>query len=131
MTKPTVFNYKAYEELRQAYKDLLSDNQTLMADNRKLRAEVEKLKKTNAGYTKVLAKSQETADKFARIFVEEMEIITFPDGTTRRVCGVPHGTWEERSYGLVSVCSECGSVVLCKTWFCPHCGAIMDGGKSE
>ena len=129
--KPTVFNYKAYEDLRQAYKDLLSDNQTLMADNRKLRAEVEELRKTNAGYTKVLAKSQDTANRFMRIFAEEMEIITFPDGTTRRVCGVPHGTWERRSNALVPVCSECGEPVIIKTWFCPHCGAIMDGGKSE
>lgn len=54
---------KSHEELRQAYKELLSDNQTLMADNRKLRAEVEELKKTNAGYTKVLAKSQDTVNK--------------------------------------------------------------------
>lgn len=61
--KPTVFNYKAFEDLRQAYKDLLSDNQTLMADNRKLRAEAEELKKTNAGYTKVLDKSQDTVNK--------------------------------------------------------------------
>ena len=71
--KPTVFNYKAYEELRKAYKDLLSDNQTLMADNRKLRAEVEELKKTNAGYTKVLAKSQDTVNKLMRILEDKNE----------------------------------------------------------
>lgn len=131
MTKQTVFNYKAYEDLRQAYKDLLSDNQTLMADNRKLRAEVEELKRTNEGYTKVLAKSQETANRFMRVFVEEMEIITFPDGTTRRVCGVPHGKWEKGSNRIIPICSECGVPVLYKSCFCPHCGAIMDGGKSE
>jgi regulator of replication initiation timing len=39
MTKPLVFNYQKYEELRQAYKDLLEDNQTLMADNKRLREE--------------------------------------------------------------------------------------------
>lgn len=61
--KPTVFNYKAFEDLRQAYKELLSDNQTLMADNRKLRAEVEELKRVNEGYTKVIAKSQDTVNK--------------------------------------------------------------------
>lgn len=54
---------KSHEELRQAYKELLSDNQTLMADNRKLRAEVEELKRVNEGYTKVLAKSQDTVNK--------------------------------------------------------------------
>lgn len=43
MSKPLVFNYKEYEELRQAYKQLLSDNQALMADNRKLRAKVANL----------------------------------------------------------------------------------------
>ena len=129
MTKPTVFNYKAFEDLRQAYKELLSDNQTLMADNRKLRAEVEELKKTNAGYTKVLAKSQDTANRFMRVFAEEMEIITFPDGTTRRVCGVPHGRWIRSKF--ISTCSECDAVVVFESCFCPHCGAIMDGGKSE
>lgn len=39
-TKPLVFNYKRYEELREAYKQLLEDNQKLMADNRRLRAEL-------------------------------------------------------------------------------------------
>lgn len=40
MTKPLVFNYKRYEELRKAYQELLADNQKLMADNRKLREKV-------------------------------------------------------------------------------------------
>lgn len=44
MTKPLVFNYKRYEELREAYKQLLEDNQKLMADNRRLRAELDNLK---------------------------------------------------------------------------------------
>jgi regulator of replication initiation timing len=39
MTKPLVFNYKQYEELRQAYKDLLEDNNKLIADNKRLRKE--------------------------------------------------------------------------------------------
>ena len=39
MTKPLVFNYKKYEELRQAYKDLLEDNNKLIADNKRLRKE--------------------------------------------------------------------------------------------
>ena len=39
MTKPIVFNYKQYEELREAYKQLLEDNNKLMADNKRLRAE--------------------------------------------------------------------------------------------
>lgn len=37
MTKPIVFSYRKYEELREAYKELLQDNQRLMADNRRLR----------------------------------------------------------------------------------------------
>lgn len=41
MSKPIVFNYREYEELREAYKDLLADNNKLKADNRKLRANLE------------------------------------------------------------------------------------------
>lgn len=43
MNKPTVFNFKRYEELRDAYKALLADNNQLMADNRKLRDRVRNL----------------------------------------------------------------------------------------
>ena len=68
MTKPLVFNYKDYEELRQAYKELLADNQTLMADNRKLRKELDDLKRLNDGYIKIIAKSQETANKLMTHF---------------------------------------------------------------
>ena len=39
MNKPLVFNYKQYEELRQAYKELLEDNNKLIADNKRLRKE--------------------------------------------------------------------------------------------
>lgn len=39
MNKPLVFNYKQYEELRQAYRNLLKDNNKLMADNKRLRKE--------------------------------------------------------------------------------------------
>ena len=41
MTKPIVFSYKEYTDLREAYKNLLEDNQTLMADNRELRKKVQ------------------------------------------------------------------------------------------
>ena len=44
MSKPLVFNYKEYEDLRWAYKQLLEDNQKLMSDNRKLREENTNLK---------------------------------------------------------------------------------------
>lgn len=37
MNKPLVFNYKDYQDLREAYKKLLADNQRLLIDNRKLR----------------------------------------------------------------------------------------------
>ncbi len=54
MSKPLVFNYKQYEELREAYRQLLEDNQKLMADNRKIRqkmrhqaTEVNRMKKEN------------------------------------------------------------------------------------
>ena len=43
LIKPICFNYKKYEELREAYKQLLEDNQKLMADNRRLRDKVSKL----------------------------------------------------------------------------------------
>lgn len=45
MNKPNVFNYKRYEELREAYKQLLEDNQRLMADNRRLRKELIEMEK--------------------------------------------------------------------------------------
>ena len=41
MTKPLVFSYKDYTDLREAYAKMLEDNQTLMADNRELRAKVQ------------------------------------------------------------------------------------------
>ena len=34
--KPIVFNYRQYEELREAYKALLEDNQKLMSDKEHL-----------------------------------------------------------------------------------------------
>lgn len=43
LKKPICFNYREYEELREAYKQLLEDNQKLMADNRKLRETVTNL----------------------------------------------------------------------------------------
>ncbi len=113
--KPTVFNYKEFEDLRQAYKELLSDNQTLMADNRKLRAEVEELRKTNEGYTKVLAKSQDTVNKLMREAADR----------TR-------GEWGKEDEDGLYNCSVCGYGVLYNTYnYCPKCGAIMERGKSE
>ena len=41
MTKPLVFSYRDYTDLREAYAKLLEDNQTLMADNRELRKKVQ------------------------------------------------------------------------------------------
>ena len=35
--KPLVFNYRKYEDLREAYRELLADNSKLAADNRRLR----------------------------------------------------------------------------------------------
>ena len=37
MTKPLVFNYKDYKDLKEAYKVLLEDNNKLIVDNRRLR----------------------------------------------------------------------------------------------
>ena len=39
MSKPLVFNYKEYEELRDAYKALLEENNQLKAENKRLRKE--------------------------------------------------------------------------------------------
>ena len=39
MTKPIVFSYKQYEDLRESYKELLADNSKLIQDNRRLRKE--------------------------------------------------------------------------------------------
>ena len=37
MNKPLVFNYKKYEELRNAYKELIEENNSLVAENKRLR----------------------------------------------------------------------------------------------
>ena len=63
MTKPLVFSYKEYTDLRESYKQLLEDNQTLMADNRELRKENTELKQLNDGYEKIIAKNQESTNK--------------------------------------------------------------------
>ena len=42
--KPIVFNYKDYEDLKEAYKALLEDNNRLIADNKRLRHENTNLK---------------------------------------------------------------------------------------
>ena len=44
MTKPLVFNYKDYKDLKEAYKVLLEDNNKLIADNKRLRHENTNLK---------------------------------------------------------------------------------------
>ena len=44
MNKPLVFNYKDYEDLKEAYKELLEDNNKLSADNKRLRHENTNLK---------------------------------------------------------------------------------------
>lgn len=44
MTKPLVFNYKDYKDLKEAYKALLEDNNKLIADNKRLRHENTNLK---------------------------------------------------------------------------------------
>ena len=122
MTKPTVFNYKNYEELRQAYKELLADNQQLVADNRKLRQEVTELKLLNDGYVKIIAKNQETNNKL-------MASTQF---------GRPHGEWYQikdhkvMGEGYMWHCSICdhkvyqdSSADYPRDNFCPNCGADM------
>ena len=43
---------------------------------------------------------------------------------------VRHGKWiyhiDSESIGETWICSECNGEELCKTKFCPHCGARMD-----
>ena len=76
MTKPLVFSYKDYTDLRDSYKQLLEDNQTLMADNRELRKENAELKQLNDGYEKIIAKNQETTNKLIadlKVKVAEVE----------------------------------------------------------
>lgn len=45
MNKPLVFNYKRYEELRDAYKILLEENQSLKRQIKDLKADIRYLKK--------------------------------------------------------------------------------------
>lgn len=143
MTKPTVFNYKAFEDLRQAYKELLSDNQTLMADNRKLRAEVEELKRVNEGYTKVIAKSQDTVNKLM------LEIADSPQGKWIPCDGLPKiiGNhvlvtikWKDNDLEVCEMCPTEASrynIIAFQDLPEPYKGAevksvqITDGGKSE
>ena len=117
MTKPTVFNYKNHEELRQAYKELLADNQHLIADNRKLRKEVTELKQLNDGYVKIIAKNQETNNKLMATLKHK-----------------PHGKWIHTTWdGKYDAwrCSECGSefLYLVADNYCGECGARMKGGE--
>ena len=43
MSKPLVFNYKEYEDLRKAYKELLEENASLKLENTKLLRQVQNL----------------------------------------------------------------------------------------
>lgn len=101
MTKPTVFNYKQHEELRQAYKELLADNQQLTADNRKLRKEVTELKQLNDGYVKIIAKNQETNNKLMASVQKQTggDYINRADAIEMAVdVETPQGTYERAIY---------------------------------
>lgn len=42
---------------------------------------------------------------------------------------VRHGRWSSDDFG-VWYCSECGSSQIKRSYFCPECGAKMDGGET-
>ena len=72
-------------------------------------------------------------------FVDHSEVIDILcDAPTVDVVPVVHGQWERYYYdsgeqiGDEWYCSECS---MCndrrRTWYCPNCGAKMDGGNEE
>ena len=52
--------------------------------------------------------------------------------TEKALCDVPsaerHGKWlEHKDYpGLAYLCSECNLFTTDRSYYCPHCGALMD-----
>lgn len=56
---------------------------------------------------------------------------------------VKHGQWMERKIPLIPldwdeddvdtmyVCSECEGLNYCESYYCPHCGAKMDGEREN
>lgn len=46
------------------------------------------------------------------------------------VVPVVHGRWIEHDDGVFT-CSECGNAESNESYFCPNCGAKMDGGDSD
>ena len=67
MTKPIVFSYSKYKELRDAYEQLLEDNNRLMADNKVLR---ETLRNTEVQLRILKDKSENTTVKSLENIIE-------------------------------------------------------------
>ena len=67
--------------------------------------------------------------------------LRFQDGEWRDDSGnivdvveVRHGRWKRVSWGAFDCCSVCGCSVQAlqfKYYYCPNCGAKMDGGFSK
>lgn len=45
------------------------------------------------------------------------------------VAPVRHGQWKRYGKNL-GECSECGEIVSVRSYYCPNCGAKMDGGAT-
>ena len=45
------------------------------------------------------------------------------------VAPVVHGRWKRYGKNL-GECSECGEIVSARSYYCPNCGAKMDGGTT-
>ena len=67
-----------------------------------------------------------------------LTMMSIADVPTADVVEVKHGYWEEREDSYF--CSECGSencYAFCKNinkftdYYCPNCGAKMDGGENN
>lgn len=60
-------------------------------------------------------------------------ICVLHDMPTADVAPVVHGRWEEYLIPNILCCSNCdwGIDPLCKSPYCPNCGAKMDGGDND
>ena len=69
-----------------------------------------------------------------REYTKDIMLDFVADQPTIDAVPVVRGEWGNNESGVlfpIYRCSECNGAALCKTKFCPNCGARMDGKKNE